>query len=109
MSKRFKYGDLVTPTVTKTYHIGAYSEDIVPGEKGEVIHSLSGEVTVLFNGIIGLDYCEDELELVNPRSESELEISLAKLREVANNMPYNIFAEEFDIDDLINRIKQELK
>lgn len=106
MSK-FKYGDLVTPKVAKTYHVGGYSDDIVPGEKGKVIHSLAGEVTVLFNGIIELDYCEDELELVNPPSDSDLTISLAKLREVLNEeLKHRILPSK--IDEIINRIKQEL-
>lgn len=107
MSK-FKYGDTVIPKVAKTYYIGPLSSEIVPGEEGEVIDSLCDEITVLFNGIIELVYCEDELELVNPRSESELKISIAKLREVLDKMADTDNMVVESVDYIINRIKCEL-
>ena len=105
MSK-FKKGDWVTPKEATDFFVNGEAYSIVNGDVGKVTDVWCGKVTVMFNGFMELTYQENQLEPYTP-SDTNLTISLAKLREVLNEeLKHKMLPSK--IDKIIDRIKQEL-
>lgn len=109
MSK-FKKGDWVTPTETTDFFVNGEAYSIVNGDMGKVTWVCNNEVTVCFNDFMEATYYESQLEPYTP-SDTDLTITLAKLREVLNEYSEekNLMIDDFDTEEIIDRIKQELK